>query len=97
MAAYAEQYHANPEQWKFLTGSKVELYEQARKSYLLAVEPGNGGEHDFIHSQDVILVDRQGRPRGVYDGTSHQAIKDLIQDIRKLKAEEAVPKKEKKE
>lgn len=97
MAAYAEQFHANPEQWKFLTGSKVELYAQARKSYLLAVAPGDGGEHDFIHSQDVVLVDRQGRPRGVYDGTSHQAVKALIQDIRKLKAAEAVPRKEKKE
>ena len=93
MAAYAEQYHADAKQWLFLTGSKKELYDRARDSYLLPVAPGDGGEHDFIHAQEVVLIDKQGHIRGMYDGTSHKAIKELIQDIRKLKADEAVPKK----
>lgn len=96
MAAYAESYAANPEQWLFLTGEKKALYDQARKSYMLSVAPGDGGEHDFIHSEDLILVDNYGRIRGVFDGTSHKDTKELIEDIRKLKADQLVPKKNKK-
>lgn len=81
---YALQHNANSKQWWFLTGSKVELYEMARKSYLLNAEEGNGGEEDFIHTQNFALIDRLGRIRGFYDGTDSIEVNRLIKEIKLL-------------
>lgn len=77
--------------WHFLTGSKKALYELARKSFFVlkpaeAENIGDGGS-DFIHTNNFVLVDREGRIRGYYDGTSPKEVDKLIHDISLLKAE----------
>ena len=70
-----------------VTGDKKEIYQLARRSYFAATSKGDGGEKDFIHTQNFILVDKQKRLRGYYDGTNPKQIDRLIQDIRILKLE----------
>ncbi len=82
---YAEKHNVKNNQWQFLTGSKVDLYAIARKGYLLNTEEGNGGEEDFIHTQNFALVDKEKRIRGFYDGTDSTEINRLIIDIKLLK------------
>jgi protein SCO1/2 len=41
-------------------------------------------EHDFIHTENVILVDEKKRIRGFYDGTSDLDVDRLIGDIQIL-------------
>lgn len=78
---YASKYNADPKRWIFLTGTKSELYKQARIGYLLDAQEGNGGPDDFIHTQNFALIDKKGRIRGFYDGTDSSSVNELITDI----------------
>ena len=71
--------------WHLLTGEKWELYRMARREYFAVMEQGTSfDEHDFIHTENVILVDEKKRIRGFYDGTSDLDIDRLIGDIQIL-------------
>lgn len=70
--------------WNVTTGDKKHIYELARKSYFAVVEQGDGGAQDFIHTPNFILVDKQKRIRGIYDGTNDTEINRLIDDIKIL-------------
>lgn len=84
LAVHAAKYGVSDERWHFLTGDKKALYEMARKSYLLNAEEGDGGEEDFIHTQNFALVDKERRIRGYYDGTDSADVTRLITDIKTL-------------
>ncbi len=75
-------------QWHFLTGSKSALYSLARKSFfvLKPAEAENIGDagSDFIHTNNFVLIDKQRRIRGYYDGTNFEEIDKLIVDIERL-------------
>lgn len=73
--------------WNVTTGDKKHIYELARKSYFAVIEDGDGGEDDFIHTEQFILVDKQRRIRGFYDGTDKKDMEKLKQDMVLLKAE----------
>lgn len=88
LAAYAELHHADPERWRFLTGDRRQIYALARKSYFAAMDEGDGGPDDFVHTENLVLVDPQRRIRGFYDGTSTADVDRLIADIAKLLKEE---------
>lgn len=77
--------------WNLLTGDKKEIYELARKSYLVVKTSGDGGEHDMIHTENFILVDPEQRIRGFYDGTDTTAMDELLSDIRVLQEEYPLP------
>jgi protein SCO1/2 len=70
--------------WWFATGSKKDLYELTRKSFLLTVEQGDGGPDDFIHTQNFALIDKEKHIRGFYDGTDSIEVSRLITDIKTL-------------
>lgn len=84
---YAKRHGVNDEKWLFLTGDKKELYRLARKGYLLSVDEGDGGEDDFIHTQNFALVDKEKHIRGYYDGTDSLEVTRLIDDLKLLFAE----------
>ena len=79
--AYADKYNANPDRWWFLTGPKNHIYELARRSYFSCLDEGDGGFQDFVHTENVVLVDDQGRLRGFYDGTDSKAMSHLLSDL----------------
>jgi protein SCO1 len=87
LAEYAARYGADGNKWKFLTGDKKEIYDLARKSYFAVTTEGDGDEHDFIHTENLILVDKQKRIRGFYDGTSPEDVDRLIREINILNKE----------
>lgn len=91
MLAYAARHNADNTQWYFLTGDKRQLYDMARESYLLSTDTTitQPIEDDFIHTQMFVLVDKYHHIRGYYDGTSDTEIATLINDIDKLKKEQA--------
>lgn len=85
---YALMHKADPKKWHFLTGSKDQLYKLARKSFfvLKPAETANQGDvgSDFIHTNNFVLVDKQRRIRGYYDGTSETDVDRLIKDTETL-------------
>lgn len=82
---YAEEKKVNSTKWNLVTGDKKQIYELARKSYLAVKEDGDGGPFDMIHTENFMLIDRERRIRGFYDGTVEADIDQLIQDIEDLK------------
>lgn len=74
--------------WQLLTGNKKDIYRLARNSFLATATDGDGGPGDFIHSETLVLVDKQKRIRGFYNGTSQSDANLLIRDIARLKKEE---------
>jgi len=90
---YAEAYEVNPKQWMFLTGSKKDLYEHARRGYFITALQGDGGPEDFIHSEKIVLVDKNKHIRGYYDGTKEEEVKRMIEHIEILKLEFRTHKK----
>jgi len=87
LAEYAELYGADPNQWMLVTGDKKEIYDLARKFYFAITTEGNGDSTDFIHTENFVLIDKEKRIRGFYDGTSSKEVDQLIEDIYTLKKE----------
>jgi protein SCO1 len=73
--------------WNVTTGDKKHIYDLARKSYMAVIEEGDGGEDDFIHTEQFILIDKERRIRGFYDGTEKEDMEKLKKDITILKEE----------
>jgi protein SCO1/2 len=85
--AYSQTYHAKKGKWHFLTGNKRQIYDLAAKSYLVNALEDDGSAEGFLHSELFLLIDTQGRIRGMYDGTDKAAVNKLIADIKLLKKE----------
>ena len=47
---------------------------------------GDGGPYDMIHTENFILVDKERRIRGFYDGTDSEEIEKLLSDLEILKS-----------
>jgi protein SCO1/2 len=84
---YGLTYGAKKGKWHLLTGNKKEIYDLAKDSYLVNAIQDDGSPEGFLHSELFILVDKQGRIRGMYDGTDKASIAKLIEDIKLLKKE----------
>jgi protein SCO1/2 len=87
LAEYGKEHGADPAKWKLVTGSKKHIYELARRSYFAVTTEGDGGDADFIHTENFILVDKERKIRGFYDGTSKEDMDRLKSDITILRYE----------
>ncbi len=87
LKAYALGHHVNDSIWNLVTGPKKEIYDLARKSYLAAKSTGDGGKYDMIHTGNFVLIDKQKRIRGFYDGTNPEEIGKLLHDLEILRNE----------
>jgi len=70
--------------WNFLTGDQEKIFEIGQTSYLTTTMADNMEPGGFLHSGAFLLVDQQGRIRGVYDGTKTDQVDRLLADIPKL-------------
>ena len=86
---YADRKGVIDGKWNITTGAKTHIYELARKSYFAVLDEGNGDENDFIHTEQFVLVDKEKRIRGYYDGTEKEDMDKLKEDIVLLKEEYA--------
>lgn len=78
---YATKLGIQGSQWEFLRGTRDSVYTIAEKSYLVAVNEDKNAPGGFVHQGWFILVDKQGRLRGAYDGTQEEQVKKLMSDM----------------
>jgi protein SCO1/2 len=80
---FADSLQLNSKKWWLLTGTKENLYEAARKSYLLDDQHDESAAiaEQFIHTQLFALIDKAGRVRGIYDGLDNKELNKLEKDI----------------
>ena len=77
---YAIQKKVNATQWNLVTGSKQEIYDLARKQYLVAKENPDD-PLGLVHTENFVLIDTQKRIRGFYDGTQEKEMDRILHDI----------------
>ncbi|CAG5008528.1 hypothetical protein DYBT9275_04293 [Dyadobacter sp. CECT 9275] len=89
LGAFARENGIVSPNWHLLTGSKGEIYNLARQSYFAEEDLGfTKDSTEFLHTEHIILVDRNKRIRGIYNGTLQLEIEQMIGDIRRLLAED---------
>ena len=88
LKAYAKRLEADPKRWKFLTGNAPDIYRQGNLGYLLSASADSSAAENFVHSPQFVLVDKRHHIRGMYDGTSTDAMRDLMTDLNMLLREE---------
>lgn len=85
LRAYADRHGAEPGRWSLLTGSREAIWELSKEGFRLAVAESPGSEEGpFLHSGKLVLVDRESRIRGYYDGLEPQSQAALLADLRQL-------------
>lgn len=86
LAAYAHDHTIDVRHWLLLTGDRSQIFRLARTFYFADDGRLSGSPNDFLHTEKVLLVDRSGRLRGVYNGTQRVDIARLISDIDALRS-----------
>ncbi|MDX2303455.1 MAG: SCO family protein [Microscillaceae bacterium] len=81
---YAQKNKAQPDKWHFVTGNKDEIYRMGLKNYMITLDEDEAAPGGFLHSAAFILVDKERRVRGVYNGTDETEVNQLIEDIKIL-------------
>ncbi len=84
---YGGKYGAIKGKWHMVTGNKKTIYDLAAQSYLVNALEDDGSEEGFLHSETFILIDKQKRIRGIYDGTDSTDVNRLMKEIKVLKTE----------
>lgn len=91
---YGEMVHAEKDFWHLLTGEKDSIYELAFSGYFVNAMRDSLAPGGFLHTSTFLLIDKKGRIRGLFDGTSTSEINDLFDAVEILYREEYAPMKE---
>lgn len=78
---FANRLGVDSKKWHFITGRKEEIYNIGQGSYMVAAQEDDQHPGGFLHSGAFILVDKDRRIRGIYDGTDEKEVDQLISDI----------------
>jgi protein SCO1/2 len=87
MKKYADKLGITGNSWWLLQGNKEQTYDLGQKDYLVAVKQDDGTPGGYVHQGWFVLVDKQKRIRGYYDGTDEKQVAKMIGDIKILRAE----------
>ncbi|SNS99625.1 protein SCO1/2 [Ekhidna lutea] len=83
---YAQQNEINSQQWHLVTGEQEEIYKMGRLAYFADEGFGKGVTDldDFLHTENIVLIDQKRRIRGIYNGTLKLEMRRMMEDIRYL-------------
>jgi protein SCO1/2 len=84
---FAKDLGIEGQQWQFLTGDKTRIYEIGQNNYMSTAKEDTTVQGGYIHSGAFILVDKEKHVRGMYDGTTEEGTKKLLNDMERLLAE----------
>jgi len=88
LSDYANKNHINGKKWWLLTGDRDAIYSLARQSYFAEDASGYTKSIDeFLHTENLVLIDKKGRIRGVYNGSLRLEVDNLIGHIKLLESE----------
>lgn len=93
---YGDRFGARDNHWSFLTGAKSALHSVEVDGLRLPVldkpvTEQEGANDLFIHSEKFVLLDKQGRIRGYYDGQNPGVVAEVINAAQLLTQEGANP------
>jgi cytochrome oxidase Cu insertion factor (SCO1/SenC/PrrC family) len=90
LTKYANGFGASPDRWFFLTdpsGQKDKLYPLINGSFLMPVQEATGEMRaegfEFIHTNNILLVDERGVVQGKWLSTDDASFDQLRRELRK--------------
>lgn len=87
LKAYATKLGVDNDQWQFVNGSKAAIYGMSEKYLVYTAEDANApGGYD--HQGYLVLIDKDRRIRGAYDGTDDEQVSKLQADLKILLKEQ---------
>lgn len=84
---YADKLGVSGKQWYFLLGDKDEVYKLAKEGYMSFAAQDSTVPGGITHSGYFLLVDKEKRIRGAYDGTDETQVNQLMKDMDVLLSE----------
>lgn len=84
---FAERLGVKSDKWHFVTGMQDSIYRVAQTGYFATALEDKSEPDGFIHSGAFLLIDKDKRIRGKYDGTKDEDVNRLLADIRRLRKE----------
>mgnify|MGYP006086573107 CR=1 FL=1 len=78
---YSKKFDIDSNKWHFVTGDIDEIYEIGLKSYMVIASADSLSPGGFLHSGAFLLVDKNRKIRGVYDGTNRIDVNKLLNEI----------------
>lgn len=86
--AYIADKELDTHNWFFLYGEQAYVHDLGLEGYIINAMEDNAADGGFLHSEQFVLIDREGHIRGLYVGTETDQVDQLEKDIRKLIAKE---------
>ncbi len=84
---FAERLGVSSNSWHFVTGDQDEIFEIGQDSYMVTAMEDRDEPGGYLHSGAFLLIDKERRIRGIYDGTKEEKVDVLINDIDRLLSE----------
>lgn len=82
---YADDNAIKSGKWHLVTGERDAIYKIARNDYFANEDLGEFvSNKDFLHTENLILVDANRHIRGIYNGLNKASVTHLISDIKTL-------------
>ena len=81
---FAERLGVSSDTWHFVTGPQEDIYEIGQESYMVTAREDPEEPGGYLHSGAFLIIDKQRRVRGIYDGTKEEKVDELLKDIDRL-------------
>lgn len=78
---YASRLGANTKQWYFVRGDEDQVDDLAQKGFMATAQKDSATPGGYLHSGAFMLIDKDKRVRGIYNGTDSTEVRRLIHDI----------------
>lgn len=78
---YATKLGVDGKQWSFVLGDKNAIYKIAKEGYMNYAADDEKAPGGITHSGYFLLIDKEKRVRGAYDGTQEVQVKQLMEDM----------------
>jgi protein SCO1/2 len=90
---YADRFGVIHDNWWFLTGNKKDIYQFAFEELKVDQFSEEPVSPDFVHTSRFVLIDKEYKVRGYYNGLDSSEMKKLARDIGLLMLEKDGTKK----
>lgn len=85
---YADTHGVKSGKWYLITGKRDDIYKAAQNDYFANEDLGEFvDKQDFLHTENLVLIDTNRHIRGIYNGLNKVSVKHLINDIKVLSKE----------
>jgi protein SCO1/2 len=81
LKGWADRFGIDPDKWWLLTGDKKQIYDLSINEMKLLAQDGKGIDTNFLHTDYLVLIDKNRNIRGYYHGLDTASVGQLSRDI----------------